>query len=208
MRQSASLSTAAAVVAVVVGCGPRVMVPPKIDLKQHEVVGIIQFKSSSEGRLGPYATEKFMEYARRDQGLVRIAELGSEAEVLKAVGRDRLDKAAFRAMGESHDVSTVIAGELVISDVRPDITITPGLGYMSFAAEVDAVLSVRLVETATGASIWSGSGSETKRVGHVSIFGGEAFAFDAQDPDQAYGKLIDALVEKATVDFRVTWERR
>ncbi len=202
------LCIAIVLMAVALSCGPRVMVPPKIDLKQYEVLGIIEFSSSHEGKLGPLATRKLMEAARKDQGMVRIVELGSEADVLKAVERDRLDQTAFMALGEKHQVSTIITGRLVVSDVRPDITITPGFGLMNFAAEVDASLDAQMVETATGASIWSSSASETKRVGDVSIFGGKHFAFDAEDPDKAYSKLVDALVEEVTKDFRNTWKRK
>jgi len=208
LKHTLSLGIAAVLLAGALSCGPKVMVPPKIDLKQHEVFGIIEFESSNEGELGPLATRKFTEAARRDQGMVRIVELGSEAEVLTEVGRDRLDQSTFKALGQQRDVSTIITGELVISDVKPDITITPGLGYLSFAAEVNATLAAQMVETATGASIWSGSANTTKRVGQVSLFGGKNFAFDAEDPEKAYGKLVDDLVEKVTKDFRVTWERR
>jgi len=37
------------------GCGPgrtRVMVPPRIDLKAHEVIGVIDFRCSSEDERG------------------------------------------------------------------------------------------------------------------------------------------------------------
>ena len=193
---------------IVFGCGKKVMVPPRIDLTQHEVIGIIEFTCSNKGKLEPLVTKRFMEAARIDQGMVRIVELGSEDEVLKAVNKDRLDQDAYKAIGEKYDVSTIITGELVVSDVRPDITITPGGGFMDFAAEVDASLAAQMVETSTGASIWSSTASETKTVGHVSIFGGKAFAFDADDPDKAYGKLTDALVEEVTSDFRVTWQRK
>ncbi len=208
MRHKSSLCIAVVFIAILLGCGRKVMVPPRIDLQQHEVVGIIDFRSSSEGKLATLTTRKFMEAIRRDQGMVRIVALGSEAAVLKAVDRDRLDQDAFKALGEKHNLSTIFTGELVVSDVRPDIKITPGFGFMSFGAEVDASLSSQMVETSTGASIWSGSASETQSVGHVSIFGGKTFIFDAEDPEKAYGKLADALVEKVSRDFRVTWERR
>ncbi len=208
MKQTLTLALASVLMATGLSCGPKVMVPPRIDLKQHEVIGVIEFRSSNEGELGALAGRRFTEAARRDQGMVRIVELGSEAEVLKAVARDQLDQATFKALGKRYEVSTIITGELTVSDVRPDITITPGFGYMSFAAEVDAALAAQMVETATGASIWSNSVSTTKRVGHVSIFGSESFTFDAEDPEKAYGKLVDDLVEKVTEDFRVTWERR
>ena len=48
----------------------------------------------------------------------------------------------------------------------------------------------------------------TEEVGHVSLFGGKMFGFDAQDPDKAYGKLVSALASIATRDFKVTWVRK
>jgi hypothetical protein len=206
MKYTLLSATAAVLTVAALGCGPKTMVPPKIDLVQHEVIGIIEFRDSTQGKLGPTTTTKFIEAARRDQGTVRILELGTEAEALSSIGHDRLSPSAYEALGEKYEVSTVITGELVVSDIRPDITFIPGLDYMSFAAEVDATLTAKLVETATGASIWSGSASETERVGHVTFGGGTDFTFDAPNPEEAYGKLIDALVEEATKDFRVTWE--
>jgi hypothetical protein len=208
MRHALKLAVIAVLMAVALDCGPKVMVPPVIDLKQHEVIGIIQFNSSNEGELGPLATRKFIEMARRDQGIVRIIELGPEAEVLRVVGQDRLNLDAFKALGEKYQVSTIIAGEVVVSDVRPDLTIIPGGGYMSLAAEVDVSLAAQMVETETGASIWSNSAKATRRVGNISVFGGKDVAFDAEDPEKAYGKLIHDLVEETTKDFRVTWERK
>ena len=208
MKKTLGLAIIAVILTAILGCGPKVMVPPVIDLKQHEVIGIIEFSSSSEGELGPLATRRFIEMARKDQGIVRIVELGSEADVLKEIGSDRLDQAAFKTLGQKYQISTIITGELVVSNVRPDINIIPGGGFMSFRAEVDASLSAQMVETPTGASIWSSSENATKSVGNVSVFGGKEFSFDAEDPEKAYGKLVDALVEEITKDFRVTWERR
>lgn len=208
MRHTLKLAAIALLVALASGCGPKVMVPPVIDLKEHEVIGIIQFTSSNEGELGPLATRKFIEAARSDQGIVRIVELGSEAGVLGATGHDRLNQSAFKALGEKYGVSTVITGEVVVSDVRPDLTVTPGGGYVGLAAEVDASLAAQMIETETGASIWSNSAEATRRVGNISVFGKKDVAFDAEDPEKAYGKLIDDLVEKTTRDFQVTWERK
>jgi hypothetical protein len=196
-----------AIFMIVANCGSKVMVPPRIDLTEHEIVGIIEFSCSEKGKLGELTTSRFMDFARRDQGMVRIVELGTEAEVLKKIGYEKLDKAAFMEIGETYDVATVFSGELIVSDVRPDIMITPGLGYMGFGAEVDASLNARMTETKTGASIWSNSGSATRSVGHVSIFGGSSFAFDAENPDKAYGKLVDELVDRVTIDFQITWVR-
>ena len=192
----------------VVACGRKVMVPPRIDLTEHEIIGIIQFESDSKGELAPLTTRKFTEAIRRDQEMIRIIDLGTEAEVLKEIGHDRLNKAAFQEIGGKYDVATVVAGELLVSDVRPDISIalifTAG---MSVSAEVDATLDVQMVETETGASLWSTSVTKTEEIANVNIWEGGVFVFGAEDPERAYGKLVHALVEDASQDFRVTWRR-
>ncbi|MDH4211347.1 MAG: hypothetical protein OEV79_07855 [candidate division WOR-3 bacterium] len=192
----------------IIACGRKVMVPPKIDLTQHEIVGIIQFESDSKGELAPLTTKKFTEAIRRDQEMIRIVDLGTEAEVLKEIGYDRLNKAAFQAIGEEYEIATVFTGELLVSDVRPDISIalifTAG---MSVSAEVDATLDARMVETKTGASLWSTSVTKTEEIGNVNIWEGGVFIFDAEDPERAYGKLVNALIEDASQNFRVTWRR-
>ena len=189
-------------------CGSKVMVPPRIDLREHEVIGIINFTFSSKGNLGDFATRKFTEAARQDQGLIRIIPLGSESEILKTIGYEQLNQAAIKAIGEEQNLKTILTGELVVSDIRPNIQITPGLGFLSISAEVDATLSVQMFETSTGASLWSGSASDTRTVGNISIFGGKNFAFDAKDPEKAYGNLINSLVTQVTRDFRVSWRRK
>jgi hypothetical protein len=189
-------------------CGSKVMVPPRIDLREHEVIGIINFTFSSRGNLGDFATRKFTEAARQDQGLVRIIPLGSESEILKTIGYEQLNQAAIKAIGEDQNLKTILTGELVVSDIRPNIQITPGLGFLSISAEVDATLSVQMFETSTGASLWSSSASDTRTVGNISIFGGKNFAFDAKDPEKAYGNLINSLVTQVTRDFRVSWRRK
>ena len=49
MKQTLGLVMVSVLLTMVLGCGPKAMVPPVIDLKQHEVIGIIEFSSSSEG---------------------------------------------------------------------------------------------------------------------------------------------------------------
>ena len=181
----------------------RVQVPQKMAKFPRDVYRT----KSRQVALRDFLTRRFVEAARRDQGMVRIVELGSETEVLGEVDHGRLDRAAFQAIGERHMLATIITGDVEISDVRPDFTITPGFDFVSVSAEVDVTLDVQMVESSSGASIWSSSASATESVGHVSLFG-DNIAFDAEDPDKAYGKLVDALVEKVTRDFRVSWKRK
>jgi hypothetical protein len=208
MKKTVLAFIAAALMLVVMDCGRKVMVPPRIDLKSHEVVGIIHFECENKGELAPFTTRKFTEAIRRDQEMIRIVDLGTEAEVLKEIGHSKFSKAAFQAIGEEYEVATVFTGELLVSDVRPNLSV--GLLFiagMSVSADVDATLDAQMIETESGASLWSTSVSATREIGHVSIWEGGGFAFDAEDPERAYGKLVNALVEDASQDFRVTWRR-
>ncbi len=193
------------VIACAVGCGSRrkVMVPPLVDLSEHETVGIIEFRSSNEGEIASYATEQFIEAIRRDQGLVKIIELGEEKKVLKSVGANQITATALRDIAEKYNVNSIFYGKLDISNIRPNVTLNPFV--MSVDAEVDAQLSVKMAEVVEGASIWSGSSKATAYVGNISVYGGKAFSFDAEDPDDAYGALIYELIEGVSYDFHVRW---
>lgn len=190
------------------GCGSSVMIPPRIDLAQHEVLGVIEFRCSAQGPLGKLTTKKFVEAMRRDQGMVRILSLGSEEEILASLGQERLDRQAFMALGKEQGLKTVIVGELTISNVRPAISITPDLGSAGISAEVDAALSVEMIETSSGASLWSRSVNDTRTIGNLSLMGGKQVVFNADDPEKAYGKLVNSLVGQVTADFHVHWTMR
>lgn len=199
---------AVALSAAVSGCGPRVRVPPRIDLKQHEVIGVIDFDCPSEGELGYFATGRFIEAARRDQGIVRVVRLGSPAEVLESVGHSQLDQAAFQALGEKHGVQTIITGDLIISDVRPSVRVMQSLTRVGISADVHAGLTVQMVETAGGASIWSRSADCTQQIAVASFSSNKDVVFGVNDPEESYGRLVDSLVYAVTPEFRATWVRQ
>ena len=73
------------------GCCNRVMIPPAVDLKPYELIGLIEFSSGAKGNLAGYVTRKFMENITEDQKMLQIVELGPENEVLGAVQRARLE---------------------------------------------------------------------------------------------------------------------
>jgi len=210
MRVVSYLIAGVLLVLATLACASRqtVRVAPRIDLKQHEMIGVVEFDSSSDGELGPLATRRFTESARRDQGLVRVVSIGSSDEALRSVGRAKWNAETFRALGREHGVETIVVGNLSVSDIRPNIRIDRSLRSGSLSAQVGAELDVQMIETATGASIWNNSGSASQSVGHVSVFGGKDFVFDAEDPERAYGGLIDSLISQVTSDFHVRWERR
>jgi hypothetical protein len=182
-------------------------VPPRIDLKAHEVIGVIEFNCSSENELGPLATGQFIDAARQDQGMVRIVKLGTQSEVLEAVGQDRLDPAAFKAAGEKYGVQTIVTGDLVFSEIRPKVSIGHSLTHIGVAADVQATLAVQMVEAASGASLWSRSAGATQRIGGAS-FSKDSVGLAVDDPQNAYHRLVNGLVYAVTPEFRPTWEWR
>jgi hypothetical protein len=215
MKRMAGVLMAVVALAMLQGCagGQRapvvqpVWVAPRIDLKQHEMIGIVEFTSNSKGKLGPMATRRFTESARRDQGVVRIVDVRPGAEVARSGGQIRWTPEMYKTVGRENNAQTLLIGQLKISSVKPGIQVSSLLRSGNVSAQVDATLEVQMIETATGASIWNGSGSATRTLGNVGVFGGKEFAFDADDPERAYGDLVDALVEQATRDFHGSWER-
>ena len=207
MRRKFWLIAVASLTLAIQGCTERVLAPPRIDLKQHEVVGVIEFDCSGQGQLAPFLTDRFVDAVRCDQGLVRIVLLGTEAKVLADIGQSSLDQNAFKAIGQKHQIKTVFTGNVVVSDVKPSVSVGHSLTYFGVSADVDATLNAQMVETNTGASLWSRSARAVQRIGGVEFFGDKSFTFDADDPEAAYGRLADSLVMAVTHDFRCHWIR-
>jgi len=184
----------------------RVWTPPRIDLKSYETIGMVEFTSTSKGSLAGMATRRFAEAARRDQDMIRMVEVGPERTALASVGRNAWNPDSCREIGRQHGVRTMFHGRLTISNVKPAVQISALFRSGQVTAQVDATLEVEMIESETGASIWSRSASATRSLGQVSVFGGKEFVFDADDPDHAYGDLVDALVGQVAGDFQGYWQ--
>jgi hypothetical protein len=205
LRTVASVSLLVFSAVLTAGCGPRtvvqaappVLVPPRVDLASLEQIGVVEFRSTEQGGLGSLATQRFVESARRDQGLVRMVDLGpgraGEADV---------------ALGREKGVRTLVTGEIQVSRVRPRVRLATDLASGSVNMSLEATLAVRLVEVETGASIWSRSAKASRSVGNVGVYGHGDVVFDAGDPDGVYAQLVDSLVEQVTGDFHARWVRR
>lgn len=196
---------------VALGCGPRrvrVTVPPRIDLRPHEVIGVVEFNCASKEELGPLVTGRFIEAMRRDQGMVRVVRLGTESDLLAGVDQSRLDAAAFQALGKKHGVQTIVTGDLDFSEARPNVSITQSLTHIGVSVDVHAKLAVQMIEAASGASLWSRSAEATQRLGAGGLSSNKDVHLEVGAPEKAYGQLVDRLVYTVTPEFRVTWEWR
>src|SRR6185503_9100102 len=200
----ASLGTMVLSLVVLWGCARTVLVtvPPRMDLKGYETLGIVEFASSSGDTINARATRQFQEHIQAAQPGTRFVELGSREAVLAAVGGKQLDTSTFRKVGEKYGVSAIFLGELAYSEPKTDIRLND-LAKLDggVRAEIRGDVSSRLVEARTGASVWSSSGWVKRQLGRLNVSAehGVSGAMSKADPRE---EMVPALIYQLTHDFR------
>ena len=190
------------------GCSHTVLVtvPPRMELKGYGTLGVIEFSSNS-GLGSARATQQLQEQIQSAQPGTRFIELGSRETVLAAVGRNQLDADAAKRIGKRYGVDAVFLGEIAYSDPKTDVRVND-LAKLDagLRTEVKGDISARLVETASGASVWSNSGWVRRQVGRVNVSEqGISGSMTKSDPRE---EMVPALVYQLTHDFRPTTERQ
>ena len=185
-----------------------VPVPPKMDLKGYGPVGIVDFSSNSEQVTSERATRQFQEQVQSAQPGTRFVELGDRQQLLTAVGAKQFDALALRKIGAKYGVSAVFIGDLAYSEPRTDIKVSDITKLEGgVRTEVRGDISARLLETASGASVWSMSGWARRQMGavHVSAERGVSGGMNGGNPRE---EMVPALVNEITQDFRPTYVRQ
>ena len=194
---------------LVSGCSSTVLVtvPPRVDLKGYGTLGVVDFTSASGGAGGARATQQLQEQIQAAQPGTRFIELGSRDAVLATVGRNQLDAEAARRIGKRYGVDAVFLGEIAYSDAKTDIRVNDLTKLdAGLRTEVRGDISARLLETASGASVWSNSGWVRRQVGHVNVSEyGVSGSMTKSDPRE---EMVPALIYQITHDFRPSTERR
>jgi len=176
--------------------------PPRFNLESMGAIGIVDFRTEAKGVLAEYATRLFIEVLVQSQPGVRIKELGTEADVLRDIGQNRLGPDALAALRSRYAVDAVFLGTLDVSKVTPRIDVLAIISTLSVSADVDAQMTARLVDTGDGTTIWADSARDRQTVANVSVHRGGGVFFDARDPERAYGSLMRDLVGRITRDFQ------
>lgn len=204
MRRAAWIGALVAVAATACG-GKEVLVPPRLDLFRWGRVGLVTLTAeNARGSLNRVATDRFVEYLLSAQPGIEVQEVGAATDLLESDDATRIGAEAARALGERHGVPVIFVGHLVASDVRPDIDL---VGRPSLGAEVRLDLSMRLVSTRSGGTLWRASSWARQTFARLGVVDGEPY-FSAEDPDEAYGDLVDPLVYEVTHDFRPSYVER
>ena len=196
-------------IALAGGCSSTVLVtvPPRMDLKGYGTLGVVEFASNSSAVVSSRATQQLQEQIQAAQPGTRFIELGSRETVLAAVGRNQLDADAAKRIGKKYGVDAVFLGEIAYSDPKTDIRVNDLTKLEAgLRTEVKGDISARLVETASGASVWSNSGWVRRQVGRVNLSEqGISGSMTKSDPRE---EMVPALVYQITHDFRPTSERQ
>jgi hypothetical protein len=185
-----------------------VNVPPRMDLKSYGMLGIVEFASNANSAINARATREFLSHVHSAQPGTRIVELGSREAALAAVGAKQLDADALRRIGEKYGVEAIVLGEIAYSEPRTDVKITD-LSKLEggVRTEVRGDISAKLVETRTGASVWSSSAWARRQVGHVNVSADQGVSGTLRNSDPRE-EMLPALVSNLTQDLRPTSVRR
>jgi hypothetical protein len=207
MRRTISLLLPLALLCACAAKTVVVSVPPRMDLQRYDMIGIVDFTSSSERELGARAARQFMEQVQQAQPGTRFIELGDRDALLASLGTRQLDAAALRQIGQKHGVAAVFVGELVYSEPTVDVKLMDVAKLQGgVRAEVKGDISSRLTETASGASVWSSSAWARRQIGGMQVSEqGVSGAMRQGNPREA---MLPTLVHHITHDFRPSTTRQ
>jgi hypothetical protein len=193
------------------GCSSTVLVPvpPRMDLKAYEILGIVEFASNADPSVNVLATRRFQEQVQAAQPGTRFIELGSRDAVLAAVGGRQLDADALKKIGEKYGVAAIFLGDIAYTEPRTNIKITDFSKLEGGArTEIRADITSKLVETRTGASVWSSSAWVRRQIGRVSVSAERGVSAAASKSSNPREEMMPTLVYQLTHDFRPSTVRQ
>ena len=207
MRATSLLIALMMVLSAACGCSStrtvRVAVPPRVLLSSYPMIGLVTFASNTHGdALDRLSTQKFLTELQSAQPGTRVIELGPEADVLASLHAQSWDQAALRELKQSRGVDAVVLGRFDAERAAPDMQLSTLFKSLSVRQDVNASLTARLVETATGATVWTNGARTTTTVAGAHFNARGQGSLGATDPDAAYGQMVGDLACRITDDFR------
>jgi hypothetical protein len=178
---------------------PAEYVPPRLDLARYGALGLAQLESRHDA-LGADATQELLAAIHAAQPGTRVLELGRLA---------KLDPAAVRALAAREKVDAIWVGEISEAASKPRVSVDALYRTGAASAERKAKLSVRLLDGATGATVWSAWSERTIPVATAagSLRDGVS-QLSTRPQDEARAILVRDLVNDVTYDLRPQWVQR
>jgi len=208
-RALRAFTAAAAVAVALAACSSQLArVPPRLDLGNYDRIALVTFSAEqSKNSLGQLATQRFAEEVLASQTGFELLELGPADSAVARLLAQGDAPAAAQELGRERKIPAVFFGQLAMTNAKPRGSISGG-GNVNVGATVSGELSVRLISTSTGGTLWRSSGSASQSVGQVAIGAGQLPSISAKDPNAAYASMVDQMVAQVTRDLRPTWVRQ
>jgi hypothetical protein len=186
------------------GCGSKYsQVPARLDLVPYGRVALLAFVSDqSNDGMSTLATQRFAEALLSSQSGVELLEVGAADSVIKALPVNADGATIAQALGKEKGVPAVFVGALKISKVKPRGHLDAS--GVNVRAGVSAELTVRLISTSTGGTVWRSSSVADGTVGRLNI-SDRLPSIALRDREEAFGEVVDQLVADVTRDLRPSW---
>jgi hypothetical protein len=180
--------------------------PPRLDLAPYGRVAIVTFTADQPNSgLSAMATQRFAEVLLASQSGIELLELGVADSSLRTLAERGDGSALAQALGRDKDVPAVFIGQIKMSGVKPRGHLDASGVNMN--ASVSAELTVRLLSTRTGGTVWRSSSVANGTVGRVDI-SRRLPSVAIRDKEEAYGEVVSQLVSDVTKDLRPTWVKQ
>jgi len=181
-------------------------VPARLDLVPYGRVALVTFVADQPNDgISSLATQRFAEALLSSQSGVELLELSTADSALRTLPVNADAASIAQALGKQKGVPAVFVGALKVSNVKPK-------GHLSTSgfnvrAGVSAELTVRLLSTSTGGTVWRSSALANGTVGRIDI-SDRLPSIAVRDKEEAYGELVQQLIAEVTRDLRPTWIKK
>jgi hypothetical protein len=181
-------------------------VPARLDLVPYGRVALVTFVADQPNDgISSLATQRFAEALLSSQSGVELLELSTADSALRTLPVNADAGAIAQALGKQKGVPAVFVGALKVSNVKPKGHISTS-GF-NVRAGVSAELTVRLLSTSTGGTVWRSSALANGNVGRIDI-SDRLPSIAVRDKEEAYGELVQQLIAEVTRDLRPTWIKK
>ena len=211
MRKFTGFALLLGSLAVLWGCSSNtvlVSVPPRLQLQGYGTLGLIEFDSNSSASINAQTTREFESHVHSAQPGTRIVELGRREALLASVGGRQFDGPTLRRIGEKYGVDAIFVGSLTYSDPKTDVRITDANKLEGgVRVEVRGDISGKLIETRTGASVWSSSAWARRTLSKVNLSAEQGVTGGVRSGNPRE-EMVPSLVYHLTEDFRPSTVRQ
>jgi hypothetical protein len=180
--------------------------PARLDLAPYGRIALVAFSADQPNDgMSALATQRFAEALLANQSGVELLELGSTDSSLQALPANADGALIAQALGKHKGVPAVFVGTLKVSKVKPRGHIDAS--GMNVRAGVSAELTVRLLSTSTGGTVWRSSSVANGTIGRLNI-SDRLPSIALRDKEEAFGEVVQQLIVDVTRDLRPTWVKQ